>query len=375
MRIAIPGLALLLLACGGGSAPTPFVPGPPVVLRTEVLAGGLEHPWALAFLPDGRLLVTERPGRLRRLSADGAVVSPPLAGVPAVLASGQGGLLDVAVDPDFASVPWIYLSYAEPGSGAEAGLAGTAVARARLVGETLQDLQVIFRQQPKVAGSAHFGARLAFAPDKSLFVTLGDRQRDDPANPGLQWAQNPAVGQGKVYRINRDGSDARLWSLGHRNPQGAALHPGTGELWLVDHGPQGGDELNRVRQGLNYGWPLRSYGCPYGAPLGEACRVGGGTHAPAYEEPLAYWVPTSIAPSGLAFYTAGLIPQWQGSLFTGALAGQALWRLTLAGDGVIAREALYTELNARIRDVRQGPDGRLYLLTDEPAGRLIRIGP
>lgn len=366
----------VLAGCGGGGEPAPtppFTPGP-VTLRTETVASGLQNPWGLAFLPDGRYLVTERPGRMRIVAAGGAL-SAPLTGVPAVHAAGQGGLLDVALDPDFGRDPWVYWSYAEPGAGAEAGLSGTAVARGRLGATGLQDVQVIFRQQPKVAGDGHYGARLAFAPDKTLFVTLGDRQRDDPADPGTDWAQNPAVQQGKVMRLARDGSGVVQVSLGHRNPQGAAVHPTTGELWLVEHGPQGGDELNRVQAGRNYGWPLRSYGCPYGAPVGDACRVGGGIHAPQFEEPLTFWVPTSIAPSGLAFYTGTLIPQWTGSLFTGALAGQALWRLTLQGPTVTAREALYTELNARIRDVRQGPDGRLYLLTDETNGQLIRIGP
>jgi glucose/arabinose dehydrogenase len=379
MKPRAPLLVLALLtACGGGggepgSNPPPFTPSP-VTLRTEVITSALDTPWGLAFLPDGRYLVTERPGRMRIVAADGTI-SAPLAGLPAVRAAGQGGLLDVALDPDFAGDPYVYWSYAEPGTGSEAGLSGTAVARGRLVGTALQNVQVIFRQQPKVGGDGHYGARLAFAPDKTLYVTLGERQLDDPASPGSAWSQNPAVQQGKVMRMARDGSGAVQFSLGHRNPQGAAVHPGTGELWLVEHGPQGGDELNRVLAGRNYGWPLRSYGCPYGSPIGDACRVGGGTHAPQFEEPLTYWVPTSIAPSGLAFYTGTLIPQWTGSVFAGALAGQALWRLTLQGNAVSAREALYTELHERIRDVRQGPDGRLYLLTDSAAGRLIRIGP
>ena len=359
--------------CGGGGGDAATAqPAPPgaVTVRAQTVASGLENPWGLAFLPDGRYLVTERPGRMRIVAADGTL-GTPLTGLPAVWAAGQGGLLDVALDPDFATTPWVYWSYAESGTGG----AGTAVARGRLVGNGLQDVQVIFRQQPKVGGDGHYGARLAFTPDRTLYVTLGDRQLDDPARPGLDWAQNPAVQQGKVMRLNRDGSGVVPFSLGHRNPQGAAVHPTTGELWLVEHGPQGGDELNRVLPDRNYGWPLRSYGCPYGAPVGDACRVNGGTHAPLFEEPLSFWVPTSIAPSGLAFYAGTLIPQWTGSVFTGALAGQALWRLTLQGNAVTAREALFTELNARIRDVRQGPDGRLYLLTDATNGQLIRIGP
>jgi glucose/arabinose dehydrogenase len=218
-------------------------------------------------------------------------------------------------------------------------------------------------------------------------VTLGDRGQDDPANPTTANAQNAAKTLGKVVRLNRDGSIPTdnpaialpgalpgLYSLGHRNPQGAALMPGTSELWLTEHGPQGGDELNRVLPGANYGWPIRSYGCPYGATVGDACRVGGGTHAPTFEEPKTFWVPTSIAPAGLAFYNGDKFPEWQGNVFAGALAGESLWRITLdANRNVSAREevAVVKALNKRIRDVRQGPDGWLYLLTDD--GRIVRI--
>lgn len=326
----------------------------------------------MAFLPDGRILVTQKGGSLVIVSANGQSVGAPISGVPAVASTGQGGLLDVALDPDFASTPWIYLSYSEPGSGAEAGSSGTAVARGRLVGNALLDVAVIFRQMPKAGGSGHFGSRLVFGADKALFVTLGERQLGSPA-------QDLSGHLGKVVRINRDGSlpagnpnlgpgsRPELWSYGHRNPQGAALHPATGELWLNEHGPQGGDEVNIARAGNNYGWPIKSYGCNYGAPVGDACRIGGGTHAPTYVEPLTYWVPTSIAPSGMAFYTGSMFPEWQGNLFMGALAGQALWRLTLNGNSVVSREALFP--GARVRDVRQGPDGALYLLTD----RIVRI--
>lgn len=334
----------------------------------------LDRPWALAFLPDASLLVTLKGGSLLRVSADGRDVSRPLAGVPEVNARGQGGLLDVAIDPDFATEPWVYLSYAENGEG---GI-GTAVARGRLVGNGLQDTTVIFRQQPKVSGNGHFGSRLVFRPDKSLFVTLGERQKGSPA-------QDLGSHLGKVVRIHRDGSipgdNPRLgagalpgiWSLGHRNVQGAALHPATGELWVNEHGPQGGDEVNIARAGANFGWPERSYGCNYGAPVGDACRIGKGTHAPAYVEPLTTWTPTSIAPSGLAFYTGGLFPEWKDSLFMGALAGTALWRLSLKGNTVTGREALFGSLGERIRDVRQGPDGALYLLTDGSGGRILRV--
>lgn len=359
--------ALLLAALAAPLARAAEAPAP------ATFTSGLDRPWGLAFLPDGRLLVTQKGGALVIVSADGKTVSPPLAGVPAVADTGQGGLLDVALDPDFATSPFVYLSYAErDGLGS-----GTAVARGRLVGQALQDTTVIFRQQPKVWGSGHFGSRFVFARDKTLFVTLGERQKGEPA-------QDLASHLGKVVRLNRDGSvpadnpkipGARpeIWSWGHRNPQGAALHPQTGELWLSEHGPQGGDEINIARAGKNYGWPTRSQGCPYGSRVGDDCRIGGGVHAPRFVEPLATWTPTSIAPSGLAFYTGRMFPEWQGSLFVGALAGTALWRLTLDGERVVAREALYASLGERIRDVRQGPDGALYLLTDNRQGRILRI--
>ena len=336
----------------------------------------LDRPWALAFLPDGSLLVTLKGGSLLRVSADGKEVSRPLAGVPEVNARGQGGLLDVAIDPDFATTPWVYLSYAENGEGGS----GTAVARGRLVGNALQDTTVIFRQQPKVSGNGHFGSRLVFRRDKTLFVALGERQKGSPA-------QDLGSHLGKVVRIHRDGSIPAdnprlgsgalpgLWSYGHRNVQGAAVHPVTGELWVNEHGPQGGDEVNIARAGANFGWPERSYGCNYGAPVGDTCRIGRGTHAPAYVEPLTTWTPTSIAPCGLAFYTGSLFPEWKGSLFMGSLAGTALWRLSLKGDTVTGREALFASMGERIRDVRQGPDGALYLLTDGSGGRILRVAP
>ncbi|MDI4634907.1 PQQ-dependent sugar dehydrogenase [Pelomonas sp. V22] len=370
----------LFAGCGGGGGasagtpPTPTPPTPPPQLST--LRSDLQSPWGLAFLPDGQMLVTQKGGSLVRLPASGQGTAVAISGLPAVASAGQGGLLDVAIDPDFASTPWVYLSFSEPGVGAEAGKAGTSVARGRLVGTALLDVTVIFRQAPKVAGSGHFGSRLVFGRDKTLFVTLGERQLGSPA-------QDLAQTLGKVVRINRDGSlpndnpafgvGARpgIWSLGHRNPQGAALHPTTGELWVSEHGPQGGDEINIARAGANYGWPIKSYGCNYGDPVGDACRLGSGVHAPTYVEPLTYWVPTSIAPAGLAFYTGPMFPEWQGQLFSGSLAGQALWRLQLSGNTVTARTAMYADLGERIRDVRQAPDGALLLLTD--SGKLLRI--
>jgi len=393
-RRVVAGLAaaVLLSACGGDEGPRrdplPVGPTPPAgggaAPRAVTITSGLVNPWGLAFLPDGRMLVTEPPGRMRIVSADGTTLSAPLAGVPAVHAVGQGGLLDVAIDPDFATTPWVYFSYAEDGV---ASASGTAVARGRLNGTTLDNVTVIFRQLPKIIGSdIHYGSRLVFAGDGTLFVTLGERGTDDPAAPTPDNAQNLGKHLGKVVRINRDGSVPlnnpyvgvasalpEIWSIGHRNPQGAALNPATGELWLDEHGPQGGDEINRVRSTLNYGWPLRSYGCPYGSPVGTACAVGGGTHFPNFEEPLYKWVPVSTAPSGMMFYTGSVFPEWQGSVFVGALAGTSLWRFPLIGNTVGAPEQLFADLAARIRDVRQGPDGFIYLLTDSDNGRIVRI--
>lgn len=363
-------------------------------LRVETLFDGLDSPWGLAFLPDGRCLVSEKPGTMKLLSPDGRRLLARLSGLPPVVDRGQGGLLDVALDPEFERDPWVYWAYSEAGEGGLAGFgagSSTAVARGRLQGDRLVDVGVILRQLPRHRGNGHFGCRLVFRPDQTLFVTLGDRQMDSPRAPGREHAQNLASGLGKVLRIRRDGSlppdnpviaapagvtpVPGLWSWGHRNPQGAALHPGSGELWLVEHGPQGGDELNRVRPGRNYGWPLRSYGCPYGSPVGEACRVGGGRHAPDFEEPVATWVPTSIAPSGLAFHSGRAHPAWRGQAFVTALAGAALWRVELGGSAEapreLARERLLGDLGERLRALREGPDGHFRLLTD--SGRLLRL--
>ncbi|MFZ5466950.1 MAG: PQQ-dependent sugar dehydrogenase [Pseudomonadota bacterium] len=369
------GLAASVLAACGGGGSSDAQTRQAVTPQAIILNATLSAPWGLAFLPDGRMLVTQKGGGMVILSADGKTVEYTVGGLPAVAASGQGGLLDVALDPDFATVPWVYWTYAEPGTGTEEGLAGTAVARGRLVGDVLQDVEVIWRQTPKVGGTGHFGSRLAFRGDKTLFVTLGERQLGSPA-------QDLSTTLGKVVRIHRDGSIPmdnpvipgalpEIWSYGHRNPQGAAIRPGDGELWLSEHGPQGGDELNHVVAGGNYGWPLVSYGCNYGDPVGEACRIGGGTHAPLYVEPASYWEPTSIAPAGMIFYTGSGFPQWAGQVFMGTLAGRALWRIKLEGDAEAAREPLFEELGERIRDVEQGPDGWIYLLTD--SGKLIQV--
>lgn len=374
-RMLVLGLAATLLAaCGSGSSNNLSQTTSPqaIVLNTSLVS-----PWGMAFLPDGRMLVTQKTGSMIILSADGKTIENVLNGLPPVAADGQGGLLDVALDPDFANDPWVYWSYAEPGTGNEAGLAGTAVARGRLLdnGNALHDIEVIYRQTPKVSGTGHFGSRLAFRSDKTLFVTLGERQLFSPA-------QDLGTTLGKVVRINRDGTLPldnpaipgalpEIWSYGHRNPQGAATRPGGDTLWISEHGPQGGDELNRVVAGGNYGWPLVSYGCNYGDPIGDACRIGGGTHAPLYVEPVSYWVPISIAPAGMIFYTGSGFPQWSGHVFIGALAGKALWRVELNGDTEVTREALFENLGERIRDVEQGPDGWIYLLTD--SGKLIQV--
>jgi glucose/arabinose dehydrogenase len=369
--------AVTLVACGGGGSSAATPPAAEVAPTVTTLNSSLSSPWGMAVLPSGELLITQKSGSLLRVSADGASTTP-ISGILPVNDSGQGGLLGLALDPDFSTAPWVYWAYSEPGSGAEAGLTGTAVARGRLVGNALQDVAVLLRQQPKTTGSGHFGARLVFARDKTLFVTLGDRQKFTPA-------QDLAQTLGKVVRIARDGSIPTgnpalgaaalpgIWSLGHRNPQGAALHPDTGELWVSEHGPQGGDEVNIARAGANYGWPVKSYGCNYGDPVGTACRIGGGVHAPTYVEPLTYWVPTSVAPAGMLFYTGNLIPQWKGNMFSGSLAGQTLWRMTISPTAVLTREALLTPMGERFRDVAQAKDGAILLLTD--SGKLLRLAP
>jgi glucose/arabinose dehydrogenase len=369
------GVAVILGTIEFGEAQAPRSPTPkPIdgVVRAETVARGLEHPWGLAFLPDGRMLVTERPGRLRLVDRDGRI-SAPLAGVPTVQARGQGGLLDVALDPRFGENRLVYLSYAEPGDG---GTAGTAVARGRLGDAGIDQVRVIYRQQPKVSGTNHFGSRLVFARDGTLFVTQGDRYtyRDG--------AQDLAVGFGKIMRIHPDGSvphdnpfvgragaQPEIWSSGHRNIQGATLHPATGQLWIVEHGPRGGDELNRPEAGKNYGWPVITYGAEYWGP-----RIGEGTAKPGMEQPLYYWDPV-IAPSGLLFYTGDAIPDWKGSLLIGSLRPGLLVRLDLAEGRVAQEERYLADLAERIRDVRQGPDGHPYLLTDRSDGRILRVVP
>lgn len=370
-------LALLLAAfttsaCRAAEAPPSF-PSQNGPVSVTTVAQGLENPWALAFLPDGRMLVTERPGRMRLVTTEGRI-GPALGGLPAVAARGQGGLLDVVLAPDFEKSQRIYFSYSEPRGGDSNG---TAVATARLGsdGRALEGVKVIFRQLPAVDSNNHFGSRLAFAPDGNLFVTLGERysERDQ--------AQTLDNHLGKVVRITADGgvpegnpftntqgAKPELWSYGHRNAQGAAIHPQTGTLWLHEHGPKGGDEVNIARAARNYGWPVITHGREY-----SGFKVGEGLTAKAgMEQPLHVWVP-SIAPSGMAFYTASRFAPWRGNLFVGSLKFGQLVRLTLDGEKVVAEERLLDGLKRRIRDVRQGPDGALYLLTDEAEGAILRV--
>ena len=361
-------LLCLLLTNMAGIAAAQEVRTERAALRVVSMAQGLDHPWGLAFLPDGRLLVTERAGRMRVIERDGKL-GTPLANVPAVVAQGQGGLLDVLLDRQFATNRTLYVSYSEPGEGG----AGTSVARARLGAAGLEDLRVIFRQSPKVRGGLHFGSRIVQARDGNLFVTLGERYQRDRA-------QELGNHLGKLVRIRPDGQVPpdnpfvgragalpEIWSYGHRNVQGAALHPGTGDLWTVEHGAQGGDEVNRPQVGRNHGWPVITYGRDYsGASIGE------GTAKAGMEQPLHYWDP-SIAPSGLAFYDSDVIPGWKGSLLVGSLKFRLLSRLEIDGKRIVREERLLQGLNERLRDVRVGPDGLVYLLTDSSDGKVLRL--
>lgn len=373
---------LLLTACGGSSEPPPpaadaavaapasVAPAAPRV-TTETVATGLKSPWSFVFLPGGDALVAERGGTLRRVASDGRV-SAPITGVPTVDADGQGGLLDLALSPTHATDRTLFFTFAEPAGG---GLARTAVARAVLGATALEEVRVIFRQQPAAAGDQHFGARLRFAPDGTLFVTLGERNQRDRA----QALDNHL---GKVVRIDRNGAAPpdnpfvgvagvlpEIWSYGHRNPQGAAIAPDTGRLWTTEHGPQGGDEVNTPTRGGNHGWPVVSHGTEYGTTT----PVGGGTTRTDVVAPLHVWAPVSIAPSGLVFYDGDAVPAWRGDLLSGALAGRALVRLDVENGRVVGEQRLLTTLGERIRDVKVGPDGWVWLVTDATDGRLIRV--
>ncbi len=384
------GLAVLMVLSGfavasaeewGGAAQAP-VPGltraPAVTsdaaFSVVTVASGLKYPWGLRFLPDGRMIVTERVGQMRLVTADGKL-SAPLAGVPKVVTQGgQAGLFDVELDPAFAQNRTLYIAYFEPRAGGGQGL---SVARAWLgAGPALEDVRVIFRAVPSNGPAINLGGRLLFGRDGQLFVTVGDRftQRD--------MAQSLAADNGKIVRIRKDGANpadnpfvgrkearGEIWSLGHRNPQGLAIRPSDGSLWDVEHGAKGGDEINRIAKGHNYGWPVITYGVDY-----SGAKIGVGTKKAGLDQPLYYWDP-SIAPSGMAFYNGTLFPQWTGNLFIGALKYKDVRRLVLKGDAVVGEERLLAHLNERIRDIRQGPEGALYLLTDNEAGRILKLVP
>ncbi len=368
MRIPMAAAALLVAAVPAAAQSHSSSAGP---LSAETVAGGLANPWGLAFLPDGRMLVTEKPGRMRIATRDGKL-SQPLGGVPKVAASGQGGLLDVAIDRNFEQNQTIYFCYADPVDGG----AQTAMARARLDGDKLTEVKRIFRQEGQPSGGRHFGCRIVQAADGNLFLTTGDH------GSYPKEAQNLGNHIGKVIRIAPDGSVPRdnpfvgksgarpeIWSYGHRNAQGAARHPQTGKLWLNEHGPRGGDEINIPEKGKNYGWPVIGFGVDY-----SGAKIHEGTSKPGMEQPIKQWTPV-IAPSGMAFYDADLFPKWKGSVFIGGLGARALVRLSLDGEKVTGEERILQDLRERIRDVRVGPDGALYLLTDNSSGRIVRVAP
>jgi aldose sugar dehydrogenase len=360
----------VMIAPALAQAPRSPTPDPvAAALRVTSVTRGLDHPWGLVFLPDGRMLVTERSGQLRIVERDGRL-SDPLSGVPEVVDRGQGGLLDVTLSPQFAQDRLVYLSYSEAGTDG----AGTAVARGQLGDRGLENIEVIWRQLPKVRGANHWGSCLLFRRDGTLFITLGDRF------DYRELAQDLTTTLGKIVRINPDGSIPQdnpfvgranvrheIWSYGHRNIQAAALHPETGELWTVEHGARGGDELNRPHPGRNYGWPVITYGVDY-----SGARIGQGTAQARMEQPVYYWDPV-IAPSGAVFYTGDAFPQWRGHLFIGSLKPGLLVRLALQNGRVITEERYLADLRERIREVVQGPDGLLYLLTDDEDGQILRV--
>jgi aldose sugar dehydrogenase len=335
----------------------------------ETLSEGLEHPWGLTFLPDGQLLVTERPGTLNRIDPESGK-RERISGLPEIIARGQGGLLDVALHPDFEKNGWVYLSYVAAGDRGH----GTHVGRGRLKGSELTDFEVLFRAEPFTHTGQHFGSRLAFDPQGYLFISLGDRNERDRA-------QDPSDPNGSLVRLHEDGSipednpfadgksaSGAIYSIGHRNIQGMDVHPKTGRIWLHEHGPRGGDEINIPEPGKNYGWPIITHGVEYHGPkIGPSAKEG-------FEQPIHHWTP-SIAPSGMAFYTGEAFPSWRGDLFVGALAHTHVARLRFEGTRLVTEERLLDNAGLRIRDVRQGPDGLLYLLVDAPDAPVLRLRP
>jgi aldose sugar dehydrogenase len=383
--LAVPAAALfasIVYLPGGAHAQAPVLQSEHHAYRVVTVAEGLVNPWSMAFLPNGDMLVTERPGRLR-IVRNGVLLPNAVEGVPAVRARGQGGLLEVMPHPDFASNRWLYLTYSKPD--ADGGEGTTAVVRGRFENDRLTGLEEIFEARAWSAGGAHFGSKLAFDGNGYLYITVGDRGA--PPNPETvreHPSQLVANHQGTVVRLHddgrvpadnpfvgRDGARPEIWSYGHRNPQGLAIHPETGDVWSNEHGPQGGDELNLVLPGRNYGWPVVGYGVQYGGRTIHADTAAAGMEAPVH-----YWVP-SIATSGLMIYTGDAFPAWRGSMFVGGLVGEQVARLTLDGRKVASEETLRPGVG-RIRDVRQGPDGFIYLATDHRGGDptpIVRLEP
>lgn len=348
-------------------------------VNAVTLVSGLSNPWGLAFLPDGRMLVTERAGRMRIIEG-GKLVPATISGLPAAVEHGQGGMLDVVLHPKYAQTGWIYWTY----NAGVPGAYGTEVARGKLGGTreapTMTDVQILFKLEPKTGAGQHFGSRIVFDRAGFLIVTFGDRG-DNPNKGAEERAQKLNDHAGKSIRLTDDGkvppdnpfiktagAKPEIWTYGHRNMQGAAIHPITGKIWTHEHGPQGGDEINILVPGINYGWPVITYGVNYGT----GTKIGEGTEKAGMAQPIYTWVP-SIAPSGMAFYSGNYFPKWKGNLFVGALAKQSLVRLTLDGEKVVSEERLFVNKLGRIRDVREGPDGHLYLLTDATDGELIRL--
>ncbi len=376
MGIAAPLVSVALAATPALAAQTNAPEAPKTAVKLTTVAKGLENPWALEFLPDGRMLVTEKAGQLRVVEKDGKI-GAPIKGVPKVMSEGQGGLLDVALANDFAESGRIFLSYSEPRANGENG---TSVASAKLAssgdGGALEDLKVIFRQQPGYDGDKHFGSRIVVMPDGNLFVTVGERSDRKTRVE----AQNPKNHLGKVIYITPDGApaaskpaqdgwDPLIWSIGHRNVQGATLDA-AGTLWTLEHGPQGGDELNHPESGKNYGWPIITYGIEYsGGKIGE-----GISSKPGLEQPVYYWNP-SIATSSLLLYTGDLFPEWKGNFLVGALKYMQVQRLVMKDGEVVAHEVLAEDIGERVRDLKQGPDGAVYIVTDDADGRIVRMAP